>query len=205
VDVPGIVIGLDRGARIEGVVLDFERRPIANAHVSLTAVDVSASPDERRETDAGEQGRFSFDSLSAGVYLLACKVRVGGISIVAHARHVRIERSVAQLELAPDLGTSSVRGSVVARGELPGNLKVTVARVEDGLAEVPWEKRFPAWEAFVRDGRFELRGIPAGSYWASVSMVGAVQGKPWSGAATFFVSGGGSAEIQIELTRSAPR
>ncbi|MEQ9500282.1 MAG: carboxypeptidase-like regulatory domain-containing protein [Deltaproteobacteria bacterium] len=150
-----IVLRLDRGRVVRGVVMDTERRPVANARVVLSVIDVLG---DVLETTSGADGRFTFSQIeSERVHVAATSGKLGSeeVEVVATADAEPIE-----LVLRPLNGR--VFGRVITHDGIPaGRTRVRLQRGQRSLLALDG---YLAETATRDDGTFEFTHVAPAKY-----------------------------------------
>lgn len=150
-----VVLRLDRGRVVRGVVVDAERRPVANARVVLTVIDVLG---DVLETTSGADGRFTFSQIeSERVRVAATSGKLGSeeVEVVATADTKPIE-----LVLRPLNGR--VFGRVLTHDGMPAGR--TRVRLQRGQRSLRAFDGYLAETATRDDGTFEFTHVAAAKY-----------------------------------------
>jgi hypothetical protein len=146
---------LNPAARLSGRVLDRKsREPAAGASVWLRLDRLESFVD--REVAADGEGRFHFDDLPAGGYVVLARAdrRIG----LTRAVSLGVAQSTSDVEVLVDPGRS-VRGLVVTQGDKPlGGVRVSVGRMDP-----PFERPVFAPRTGT-DGTFTVEGLLPGKY-----------------------------------------
>ena len=142
-----LVLRLEKGLSISGLVLTAERTPIEGAELEVSGPNLGDPPPKAKSDGSG---RFFFDTLSAGQY--GVRVEAGGY---ASARKDNVSTGAEDLEflLAPE---AVVSGKVISdEDESPIEKARVTIRTSDRQS------------SFQKDsgtkGNFEIRKLPAGS------------------------------------------
>ena len=158
----GVVIELDDGGVVRGVVTDGAGAPVAGAEVQIvTRGDVFWRP--RRQALTGPDGRFSVGGLARRAHDVVAW-HDGGASAIAPADLVAA--TTVELTLALEI-TGAISGTVVDRaGEPIGDAQVMAEPVWSGgtADERAWSVR--GLQEVVTDpgGGFRIAGLPPGEY-----------------------------------------
>jgi len=185
-----VVLHLERGFELKGVVKDAAGKPVDGAEIHATdRNDFARMMRSGGEPDAisDEQGRYLISGLKAGVYDVSA-------SAEGHARaeHPNIDPAqVATLDIT--LGaTLHVAGRVVLKGssETPTAVKVQLVPHfgDDNNMAMPFFDMDDAENVAKEDGRFQVEGIEPGDYRVVARAAGTTRGR--------------SAPIKIEAGKS---
>ncbi len=187
-----ILIG--SGASVHGRVIGLDGATLVTAEVSLSQLGVDATagrPDTRRGSTDGD-GRFRFEHLATGRYLVQAHVPDPGGWSFSAARFVEVGKGEEHvLDLRP-AGEATIRGTVDATPPVADGTRVMLRLLADGGDT-------PTLQGRVLAGRFEVRGLAAGRY--AVTVVEVNRGVR-TGSAEVRVADGGEAEVA--LTVKAP-
>jgi protocatechuate 3,4-dioxygenase beta subunit len=168
---PDLLVRLDPGASLSGMVVDTAGAPLASARVQLASADLALDRNERRAT-TDEEGRFAFHGLLPDERAL--------LSVVATGHAVRVMQSIPLAADTPRqvrviLGPGfAIEGRVVdtAGAPVPGaTVAIEGERLIDfgGAAMSP----SPTWEGMYHDldrgstdidGRFRLGELYDGAF-----------------------------------------
>ena len=182
------------GATLRGVVRDDATRAIqAGAEVKLIALEVEGVPHLSLERTSDTDGAFRFDDLPPGLYQLSRVLRLGEHTTYSLSLKVRIEPGVAEIEqdLIAPVGDGVVAGTLSAAIDLPEGIVVSLLEREGDLP--------PVRSTFAVDGRFEFRGIPAGTYLVTSIHSAAGTGRMLAAGLDANVVVGGRVEVALEL------
>jgi hypothetical protein len=148
---------LNPAARLAGRVIDRQtREPVAGASVWLRLDRLESYLD--RDTTADPDGRFQFDDLAAGGYVVLARAdrRIG----IARTVTLGVAQAATDIEVLVDPGRA-VRGKVVLSNDRP----VADVRVAINRFDPPFER--PAFAKSAADGTFVIEGLLPGKYRAS--------------------------------------
>lgn len=165
-----VQVELQRGAEIEGRVLDANGRPVAGANVRLERIDVPGGDlgaiansllaplgrAPRATTDAN--GRFLLRDATSGEHAVSVQRR----GFAAH-RRLRANAIAGQRLLLPDVqlsAGSALRGRATVAGAVDARLVVRARPVE--VADLPKGEGFETTVA--ADGAFAFANLPRGRY-----------------------------------------
>ncbi len=153
----GVVLKLDRGVLISGIVLDPQGQPVAGAIVRLGR---DRSSGQEVESDRG--GRFTFEPMEPTKLVL--EARAAGFAPSAPARSLYAPGQIEELTVRLQ-ELMSLSGRVVnADGQ-----GVEGARVRAGRGG---SKMVPTDASSASDGSFEFDGLGSGKHWVSASKPG---------------------------------
>jgi hypothetical protein len=145
---------LNPAARLSGRVLERgNHEPVAGASVWLR-LDRMESWVDREATSDGE-GRFQFDDLAAGSYVVVARAdrRIG----LTRAVSLGIAQSASDVEVLVETARA-IRGKVVSQGDKPAaGVRVTVGRFDP-----PFER--PVFAKSGADGTFSVEGLLPAKY-----------------------------------------
>jgi protocatechuate 3,4-dioxygenase beta subunit len=170
----GVEIRMVRGCEVRGTVADAAGKPVAGAAVELEASDAATHPlaglllrSVRRDkltTTTDKDGRYAFPRVMAGGY-------------VAQATHPAFANGASVAFEAPATGAvdappvtlakgSAVRGRVLRKsdGAPDPDATVRVMSYTANAQPVPFQTPLQREAATDPEGRFEVGGLPAGSY-----------------------------------------
>ena len=143
--VPGmkVELGLAPSVTLAGVVLDAAGQPVAEASITASPTgDTSGrNRDFLRQSDtvSDEEGRFSFDELSAGTYNLAVSSPAGEM----REENVEVSSDSPEVELRLPSGESVIVRVANADGQAIENARVNIERSINtgGLELLPGQRR----------------------------------------------------------------
>lgn len=154
--------------RISGLVLSASSTSIADATVTLTRIDTSASP-QTATTTSDRQGAFTFERLTAGRYRLSAaktgytnrQVRSSvdrfdtdlDVTVRDGDHHARVELTLRR--------ESSIAGRVAEPDGIPAPDVQVFAAVRRSSGHVRLEETRTVTEW---DGRYRITGLPPGEY-----------------------------------------
>lgn len=186
-DVEDLEIVLDRGARLEGRVVDGEGEPVVRARLEARLQGGGASdPDSQPITVSGEDGSYVLQGLETARYKIVVESPTHGrtdavtaISPGTNRLDIVFERGAEVSGRAVDESGAPVAGAAVILSALPSGRGFDTVSGEDGTF------RFPA----VRDGLFRLTGQARG--FAEAAAPGEIQvaGQPLRGLELRFTRG----------------
>lgn len=187
-DVDDLEIVLDRGARLEGRVVDGEGEPVVRARLEarLQGGEGSSHPDSQPITVSGEDGSYVLQGLETAQYKIIVESPTHGRTDAVAAifpgtnrLDIVFERGVEVTGRAVDESGAPVPGAAVVLAALPSGRGFDTVSGKDGTF------RFPA----VRDGLFRLTGQARG--FAEAAAPGEVQvaGQPLRGLELRFTRG----------------
>lgn len=159
-DVSGIVIHLDPGGRVSGIVVDASGRPVPFAQVRINATDTSAKGAGLRVTKTDERGLFEFGGLPRSeVQLMAqSDESVSEAVTVDLSKKSEVERIV--VELVDDL---TISGRVTEPdGQTPIPYATVMCMGSPRSRAVAIHQVTP--ETTDEEGRFTCRGLAPGEY-----------------------------------------
>lgn len=145
---------LNPAARLSGRVLDRQsREPAAGASVWLRLDRMDSFVD--REVASDGDGRFQFDDLAAGGYVVLARVdrRIG----ITRAVSLGVAQAATEVDVLVEPGRA-IRGKVVAEGDKP----IAGARVSVSRFDPPSER--PVFVKSGADGTFAAEGLLPAKY-----------------------------------------
>ncbi|HVS10772.1 MAG TPA: carboxypeptidase-like regulatory domain-containing protein, partial [Planctomycetota bacterium] len=200
---PARWIELRAGAAISGRLLDAEGRPLAGEKVELVPIEPSSFASGSRQSGTDAEGRFRFEHLPAGLYLLCHRVEVGGFPGNALSLGVRLEEGERrEVDLAP-AGSGRLEGILEADGEVPAGISVNLNRppVATGDAQARERALSGTRSMYSLDGRFTFSGLEAGDYVLSAMHRDLATRETWIGSAKVTVSEGRSNFVRLRLEK----
>ena len=161
-------------AELRGVVLDVRGQPVPHARVVLQAIEAPTLSDYfrryahrwlNRSGDADQAGRFAFQNLAPGRYILRhLESSPGplGKSLWHHSMPVTISgREPHDVQLTAP-GSATIRGTLSATTAIPPLVFVQLVAEQDEDTS-PEDRIDPLWTRAV-DGAFSFEGVGAGDY-----------------------------------------
>lgn len=187
-DVEDLEIVLDRGARLEGRVVDGEGEPVARARLEarLQGGEGGSGPDSQPAAVSGADGSYVLEGLETAQYRIVVESPTHGrtdafaaISPGTNRLDIVFERGVEVTGRAVDESGAPVAGAAVILSALPSGRGFDTVSAEDGSF------RFPA----VRDGLFRLTGQARGFSKAAAPGEIQIAGQPLRGLELRFTRG----------------
>ncbi len=190
-----VVLALDAGATVNGILGDADDRPVGSAAVEAypDRRPSGRSQDRHGTTDAA--GRFSFSGLDAGWWTFAQRDPESGIPHVSRTVNLTAGETRA-LRLGCD-GTAAVRIRVKCDKPLPASVSVNVSPI---TTSQQGDDRTRAHRGAAYHGDpVDIRGLDAGTYQAFVSGYAPGVGAAY-GSKQVTVRAGETVEVEIEVT-----
>jgi len=196
-EVPGsgrrgvVVVEVPGGATVDVTLMDEHGAPVPGRTVTLTTQDVAGlAGDERVSAVTDHAGRARFEDVLPGRWQVARLIRDGEHETQDLWRTLEVPADLADVECelrAP--GSTVLRGTVECALALPDDLVVSVLARDGG----------PSHAAFVRAGRFEVRGLALGSYLVSATFWEQVSDRTAMGLAELIIEPN-EREVEVALT-----
>lgn len=183
---------LARGAVVNGRVL-FEGaepgwREIVELRVTTSLLEAGSSPADARTVSSGEDGRFTLRDLAPGPRRFGVaglgetrvleRITVNGRDITDRTVMLGGGVRVTGVDIVVTDRVSALRGMVRAGREVAGEGAVVVVFATDPERWFP-TSRYVRTERPGRDGRYRMRGVPAGDYWVTAAPLSAVGADDW--------------------------
>lgn len=187
-DVDSLEIVLDRGARLEGRVVDGEGEPVVRARLEarLQNREGFSDPDSEPLTVSGEDGSYRLEGLETAQYRIVVESPTHGQTDAVTAifpgtnrLDIVFERGVEVTGRAVDESGTPVADAAILLQAIPSGRGFDTVSSADGTF------RFPA----VRDGLFRLAGQARGFAEASAPREIQISGQPLSGLELRFLRG----------------
>jgi hypothetical protein len=134
--------------------------------VGQAGVVVELTGEVGRETVSDESGRFAFDEVPAGAYVVSIRGQPSDASFPSTSRTAVIARASGQRSVTVDfvgsfIRTSTVRGQVISRQRPLGNVTVRLTGPDTALATTDSEGRYSFPGLRRGNYRLQISGFPA--------------------------------------------
>lgn len=198
-------IAMARGARILGLALDAEGQVRANQSISLilVATDDQIMSHWSATTDA--EGRFEFERLPAGVFLVAQEETRGDTHLPVLSVDLELgQGEQRELELRPS-GSGRLKGRLVCAEGLPQFFPLRMGIWDPATsASASLGSGAQYHGTFAVDGEFELRGLAPGTYRLNVHHTNWKTGENWrtTESVVVIVAPGEPVELDVVLVRT---
>ena len=170
--VPDILIRIGDDRSITGVVLDHDGKPSPGKDVALIALETNGAAESdvtRTRTDGS--GRFAFNGLEEGVYMLGRELVLSepidenqppGEARIAEGLIVAFKDApTLDVTLRPS-GSTTLIGTLVVTDDMPSEIRVSLISLP---ASRPTRMPFtaPIYTTVAKNGAFRVEGLPPGT------------------------------------------
>ncbi len=188
-----LLVEVPAGATIVGTCLDLDGQPQTGVIIALRQEAERRSGLRSKRALTDEKGRFRFEGVAPGVCFVSRYEKFGRLLSVVHRKQITLAASDTKDVTVSYPGRATLEGAVAVSPAIPDGVLVRVRRKPDQ----PEERVFMRYGA-IRNGRFSLHGLAAGTY--SIRVAHSEEGRSLHGQTEAVVGAGGTQEVTLPLT-----
>ncbi|MBL8839923.1 MAG: carboxypeptidase regulatory-like domain-containing protein [Planctomycetes bacterium] len=178
-----VEIRLQKFGRVSGAVLNADGSPVVRCRVLLFK---NGKHDGRRQVATDEYGRFVFESVAAGTWVVEANCDEGGTGSQVIRGGLRVEPAEDNWRELRYPGTAILKGEIVPIGECNVPIQIELSRIVSETEGMEGAVQLGTVVRAARDRSFEVRGLGEGAW-----IVRAIGIDPLLG------SWGGNAEVEL--------